>query len=74
MSKPREWTLINPDTAGIWSGTVTPTAASGPHLKVGEVVHVIEAAPVLKEIAELKAKVKELTEVLNAIDRANNGG
>lgn len=64
MSKPREFWLV-PWSVGWECRTKKPD--------YGDSIHVIEAAPVLKEIAALKAKVKELEALIAATYDAQNG-
>lgn len=63
--KAREWYLINNPSNG-WQARVNKPQAPS--------VHVIEAAPVLAELAALKKQIAELKADLDAIYRANMGG
>jgi hypothetical protein len=72
MTKPREWWLkANEPAPNIAGKPILYTASSERPQNPGW-VHVIEAEPVLAEINALKARVKELMELIGgAYDGAN---
>lgn len=69
MSKPREWWIVEANWHDYYdSGMRVFTAPED------GTIHVIEAAPVLKEIAELKKENAQLKADLAAIYKAESGG
>lgn len=54
-NQPKEWTLIE-------RGCGDPTYVIGPELKVGDKIHVIEAAPVLEKIRRLELALEKCKE------------